>query len=354
MPRKIGVLTFHRCINNGSYWQARCLVGALRDRGHDAVILDHHSARVNVREWKCALRPTMPTPVPRADWPRYRRKVRAFCDAVGALPLSTAFQLENPSGINGFDTVVVGSDEVWNLQHPWYGGARVFFGTGLSADTLVSYAASFGNYDASRGMSSEFADPLRKFRAIAVRDQNSRDLLGAAVGLDVPIVLDPCLQFPREAEGPWTGPNQPFVAVYGHNFSSTFVREVQRWAAERGRVLLSISYRNDWADLQWLEAGPQDFAHVMARADAVATNFFHGCVFALLHHKPFVCETMPYREHKVRGLVAEVGAERHLVGGDADSPTFDELLGQPIAPAVDERVDRLRRRSARYLDDALG
>ena len=31
---KVGILTFHKCINNGSYWQARCLVEHLRSRGH--------------------------------------------------------------------------------------------------------------------------------------------------------------------------------------------------------------------------------------------------------------------------------------------------------------------------------
>jgi hypothetical protein len=248
---------------------------------------------------------------------------------------------------------VVGSDEVWNLQHPWYGGARVFFGTGLAAGARVAYAASFGNHDASLGVSSEFAEPLREFRAIAVRDRNSRDLLRTAVGIDAPIVLDPCLQSPGEASGPWTGPDEPFVAVYGHNFSAGFIREVQRWAAEHRRILLSVSYRNDWADVQWLEAGPHDFAQAMARADAVATNFFHGCVFSLLNHSPFVCETTPYREHKLRGLMADVGAERHLVGGDAESSTYDELLGSPLDPSIDDRVARLRARSTRFLDDAL-
>ncbi len=29
-PLRVGVLTFHRCINYGSYWQARCLVEGLR------------------------------------------------------------------------------------------------------------------------------------------------------------------------------------------------------------------------------------------------------------------------------------------------------------------------------------
>src|SRR5437867_7124074 len=49
--RKVGVLTFHHCINYGSYWQARCLVEGLRARGHDAVILDHRSRRADAAEW---------------------------------------------------------------------------------------------------------------------------------------------------------------------------------------------------------------------------------------------------------------------------------------------------------------
>src|SRR3546814_1913962 len=69
-PRKIGVLTFHRCINYGSYWQARCLVEGLRQRGHDAVLLDHDSPLVNRAEWRCALRPLLPTPTPKTDYPR--------------------------------------------------------------------------------------------------------------------------------------------------------------------------------------------------------------------------------------------------------------------------------------------
>ena len=53
--KKIGVLTFHKCINYGSYWQARCLVEALRRRGHDAELLDHDCGCV--RRAEVALRP---------------------------------------------------------------------------------------------------------------------------------------------------------------------------------------------------------------------------------------------------------------------------------------------------------
>src|SRR3954470_9533735 len=83
---RVGVLTFHRCINYGSYWQARCLVSGLRARGHDAVLLDHESARVNRAEWRCALRPLLPEATPRADFPLYAAKARKLLRAIDALP----------------------------------------------------------------------------------------------------------------------------------------------------------------------------------------------------------------------------------------------------------------------------
>ena len=128
-PQRIGVLTFHRCINYGSYWQARCLVEGLRERGHDAVLLDHQSSRINLVEWRCALRPILEAP---RDI-RYRAKTRKFFAAFEALPLSPPFPLQAPEQSEPYDLVLVGSDEVWNLSHPWYGGKALFYGQGLRA-----------------------------------------------------------------------------------------------------------------------------------------------------------------------------------------------------------------------------
>jgi hypothetical protein len=49
---------------------------------------------------------------------------------------------------------------------------------------------------------------------------------------------------------------------------------------------------------------------------SVATNFFHGCVFALRNAKPFVCEITPYRFLKVNDLMILLGGEDHLVRED--------------------------------------
>ena len=82
-PRRIGVLTFHRCINYGSYWQARCLVDGLLARGHDAELLDHHCDEVMSAELRCALQPKLPERSPRQEIRAYAAKVRRFCEPQG-------------------------------------------------------------------------------------------------------------------------------------------------------------------------------------------------------------------------------------------------------------------------------
>src|SRR3954471_7987777 len=104
-PSKIGVLTFHRCVNYGSYWQARRLVEGLRARGCDAELLDHRSRRVDRAEWRCALSPHLPVSTPTADRRLYARKARAFFDAFDTLPLSAPFALEDPAGMDRYDLI---------------------------------------------------------------------------------------------------------------------------------------------------------------------------------------------------------------------------------------------------------
>lgn len=351
--RRIGVLTFHRCINYGSYWQARCLVEGLRQRGHDAVLLDHQSARVNRAEWRCALQPTLPSPTPPQDVPLYARKTRRFFEAFGSLPLTDPFDLESPHLPEGFDTVVVGSDEVWNFRHPWYAARPLFFGEGVRAGRLVAYAASFGNHDADDGVDTVWADRLNRFAAIAVRDENSRRLVRAGVGIEPDIVLDPCLQFADLCRPPGVEPWPDRAVIYGHSFADWFRQAVRRWADARGVRLVSIGYRNDWADEQWIAAGPEEFARAMASARAVITNFFHGCVFALVNARPFVGALSDYRFNKVRDLTGRVGAEWRLMTADSGAADYGAALDQPPGPDVPARLDRLRRRSEGYLDLAL-
>ncbi|MDK1389167.1 polysaccharide pyruvyl transferase family protein [Sinorhizobium sp. 8-89] len=351
---KLGVLTFHRCINYGSFWQARCLVLGLRSLGAKPVVLDHRSDRVSRAEWRCALQPLLPARTARSDISLYASKIRKFQNAFASFPLSAAFALDEPLAPEDCDLVVVGSDEVWNFRHPWYGGVPLFYGEGLSAKRIVSYAATFGSHPAANGLESYWADKLRQFHAISVRDENSRTIIERALGREAALVLDPCLQFP-ETIAPCRNLviPRPYVAVYGHSFPSWFQQEVRRWTASRSVPLISIGYRNDWADEQWLDGGPYEFAGFIAGAEAVATNFFHGCVFALLNGKPFACVLSDYRSNKVRDLTRMVGAQRHVVSQKTPPADYESILGEAPSPAIEDRLEQLRLQSRSYLTNVL-
>jgi polysaccharide pyruvyl transferase len=353
-PLRVGVLTFHRCINYGSYWQARCLVEGLRALGTDAVLLDHNSRRVNWLEWRCALQPLLPVRTPRSDVRLYASKTRRFLRALEGLPRSARFPLDEPSGSEAYDVVVVGSDEVWNLTHPWYGGSEIFYGVGLKAPRLVSYAASFGNFGAATGLKRQWSDRLRRFKLISVRDVNSADLIRDTLGQSVQVVLDPCIQFPPQRCFSPSEQTEPYLAVYGHSFPSWFRHAAKKWAVCMGYRVLSIGYRNVWADEQHLDACPETFSRLMAGSAAVATNFFHGCVFALLNGKPFVCVSSEYRHNKLRGLASALGADKHLVEETAGPWRIGELLSAPLDHTIFDRIAEMQQRSSAYLSAAIG
>ncbi len=350
---KIGVLTFHRCINYGSYWQARCLVEGLRAEGHDAELMDHDAPSVRRAEWQCALQPSLPVPTRCADLTRYAAKARRFLKAFEGLPRSRRFALDRPEEAGTYDVVVVGSDEVWNFRHPWYGSRPIFFGERLNTRRLASYAASFGNHDAEDGIDPAWAAKLTRFDALSVRDENSRALLRSGLDREAELVLDPCLQFPpRHVSG--SGARAPYLAVYGHSFPDWFAAAVREWAERAGRKIVSIGYRNDWADEHRIEAGPEEFSALIAHADSVATNFFHGCVFALHHRRPFVCAPSAYRFNKIRDLTRTLVAERHLVSEETPQAVHAELLGSEFDPAIGVRIEELRGHSGRYVRSILG
>ena len=102
------------------------------------------------------------------------------------------------------------------------------------------------------------------------------------------MVLDPCLQFPEVARAAPAAAERPYALVYGHVFPTWLQEQVTAWSRRSGVELVSLGYRNDWVDRHLIEAGPLEFAQLMAGASAVITNFFHGCVFALVGGKPLV------------------------------------------------------------------
>ena len=102
-----------------------------------------------------------------------------------------------------------------------------------------------------------------------------------------------------------------------------------------------------------MSAGPLEFASLVAGAQAVVTNFFHGCVFAMLYGKPWAAHPSGYRSIKIPDLAATLGAEDRLVDEATSDTSLRELLSTPIRASVASRIAERRERSDAFLDAAL-
>jgi len=145
-----------------------------------------------------------------------------------------------------------------------------------------------------------------------------------------------------------------YLSLFSSHFSASFASSLRSYAAYRNLPLISIGYRNDWAHAQWLTADPHDFVEFIAQSEGVATNFFHGCVFALKNAKPFVCETTSYRSNKVQGLMTKVGGEKHLVTENTSAAVYEQCLSKPLDELIAQKIEQLRQASNAYLDQAIG
>jgi Polysaccharide pyruvyl transferase len=186
-----------------------------------------------------------------------------------------------------------------------------------------------------------------------VRDENSRQLVEHALGRDAAMVLDPCLQFPETVTGRFSTGVGDYALVYGTLFPDWLSQKVRRWADRTGVRLVSIGYSNGWAHEQRIGCGPIEFARTVAGARSVITNYFHGCVFALMFGKPWIAIASDYRAIKIPDLAALLGVEHRLV--DEQTPTADlaDLLGTSAGSNVASNLVEHRSRSEAYLNAAL-
>ena len=296
VPR-IGVLTFHRCINYGSL-----LAGPLPGRGasrhgHRAVLLDHRSrAGRTLRSGAARCSRRNPASTPPADRRIYGRKT-----GVSSMPSIrcrvAAFALDNPRDMPALRRGRDRQRRGLELRAPLVRATTRSSSAKASRRAPGRLCGQLRQPPGAPRRAAHRAAALRRFRCdLGARRQFARPdravtrRRAGAGARPLPAVPPPCGRIARRDDDP-ASPSR----VYGHSFSAGSPSGARAWARRHGLRLVSIGYRNDWADAQWLDRRSHDFARFIALAAAVATNFFHGCVFALRNGKPFVCEQSPYR-----------------------------------------------------------
>ncbi len=243
-----------------------------------------------------------------------------------------------------FAVAVLGSDEIWNLGNPMFRDMDIFWGQGLPADKVISYAPSMGGAGRRNVLKNlRRILALRKLSAISVRDANTERNISWCLPkrLNPVRVLDPVFLHDFSDIAMPEG-EEPFVFCYTYGFSVETISAVQIFARSRGLKIVATGSQCSWADKNPV-LSPAEWVGYIKAAAYVVTSTFHGTVFSVVMRKDFsVIPNSP----KILSLLAELKLESRIMSDDVLLSSVDY---EEVEPVLQERLAASRS----YLQETL-
>lgn len=304
---KVGILSMQRIVNYGSFMQSYALKKTIESMGHEVEFVDYKIEP-----------PILFTDKDKKDYKKSKLKnsIRDFIITYNGLffllPKKKRETFEHYKRYNEeflsllgvsnkrnytpkLDALVIGSDEVFNClqKNPRVGYSRELFGFNNSSKKLISYAASFGNTTLQRlneyGVTGEISDLLLKFDCISVRDSNSGKIVRELTGKEPNYNLDPVLIYDFSEEIPNINIKNDYIVIYAYpgRLRPEEKKAIRDFAEKKKKRLVCLGGYQDFCD-EYIDASPFELLSYVKNADYVITDTFHGTIYSIINHKPFV------------------------------------------------------------------
>ena len=365
---KIGILTYHRAENYGALLQAYALRTYLAGLGHDVDFVDYwpdyHRRYFELFSWRkfreSNLRGKMVLLYYSLFWHQARRRrqqnLQAFMHEALGLPVETIYH-NNDDVIMEFDVVFYGSDQIWRRQrmpsHPgfdfWY------FGSDNVQARKIAYAASMGTIDVKADEKEVLRQHLLKFEAISVREASLKEWL-TSLGIQAQIVCDPVFLLGKEA---WRrlankASEQPvyqrYILVYNLLGQTSTVNFAERLSKEKNLPIVEVNkkYVPFTSGRRYCRtAQVEDFVSLVAHADYVVSNSFHGVALSLIFQKQFFAVGMGSRAGRVTSLLDSLRIpERYISSFNPHPSPIDYTAVTPL-------LENMARSSSAFIQDSI-
>ena len=248
-----------------------------------------------------------------------------------------------------FDSILVGSDELWNINNPSFEHRREYYGHDLGSNNIFTYAPSCNTttieeFNKFHNNKIDFS----MFKNLSARDLNTKKLLEEISKRDVTLVLDPTMLYENMMLHAVDPKEKGYILIYDYRVTEKRKKQIQQLAKEKNLPIYSIGFYCDFADKN-IDADIFEFMGYMKNASYVVTATFHGTIFSILSKRQFVsCASLGY---KIQDLLKRFELE------DRDSSESDNII-EMIDKKIDyDKVERLlkekRKESMDYLTKAL-
>lgn len=358
---EIGILTHYDVNNQGAQLQMYALYNQLKLLGHDPVILTYNKNfdfkyteklknQISIRSFS------------------YIFKNYLLKKGFRLTSFNTKKYLKNKKFRKNYfnfkqyttteiDCAIVGSDEVYSIP---CGVNIMMFGHGLSTESIISYAPSFGQTDfkliKTYNYEALISSGLKKCKVLSSRDLHTKNLIKDLTGKDTVIVCDPVILY--DFKNTYTKIKRisnKYILVYSCDrfmIDKNEIKAIKEYANANGLITVSAGTYHKWCDknvscncLEWIE--------YFRNSECVITDTFHGTVVSMISNKPMAIFVRGVNTNKLTDLLDKTGlSDRRIKKFDVDCIT-NIFKHQIDFLEVNEKLDEMRKFSNNYLKDAL-
>ncbi len=268
------------------------------------------------------------------------------------------------------DAFIAGSDQVWGPKYLRPNDDFVvWLGFGDEKARRISYAASFGLSDLADDICKKWSVFARKLNHVSVREKDGVDLVRKLGRNDAVFVPDPTLLLTapeyRLIAAEDKRQKTPYIFLYllgatNDVLAASVLKHIRQYS-KIGASYVRLYSPHIYNLVRGLCGGalidPGVWLTRLMKAEYVITNSFHGLVFCLLFHRPFIVLLRGRDEAKMNNrilsLLDVVGlSQRAIDKYECDLITYIHSSGIDWKH-VDAGLAAFRKIGIDYLNDAL-
>lgn len=261
---------------------------------------------------------------------------------------------------------VCGSDVIWAVGNNSLGSGAYFLNWGKPSMKRVAYAPSWGTSSID-GLKAEtktrLSGYLSKFDYLSVREKSGVDIcerLGRndAVWLPDPTLLISCDEWNDIAEESNTKAF-PYLLHYfvPYNKTTSCKGSIDTIKTKLSLELLMIPDLSKQSDNGEVWPSPTKWISAIRDSNFVVTNSFHGVVFCILFHRPFLFTVLKGKyapkNERLFSLLERFNLEERILESDKDEQVL-KIIDSPINwDKIDSEILKWREEGISFLVKAL-
>lgn len=330
---KIGIITVHLCDNYGAVLQAYALKRTVECLVPKAIVelIDYRPLRWqdaekinfsrNIKDNIIQLERMLFYKCEKRRWEGYKNFIAQNDDPTEICTTSKELELI----ASGYDYVIVGSDQVWNIDMT-YRDVNYYLGFNCGRAVKLSYASSMGGRKFEKD-DQLFIAYLKKFKSLSCRESDGAQYISDITGKGCKHVVDPTLLLTQEDYQRLINPDEvrrrlnvmtsgEYILVYALRFDSMISKQAEVWSKKYGLKVIVIFPNMRFVKYAFqtvFDANVEEFLYLFSKAKFVITDSFHGTCFSLINRKQFlVLKHNEQGNSRLTSMLDKFGLLEHL------------------------------------------